>query len=63
MNQSNIPAGNHRRDNAFTTNSGIGNLQPTEGTFWIMFVDKFSFDCNGYPLPVNIINRINYLNN
>ena len=46
------------RDDAFTTNCGIVNLGPTRGTHWVMFVDEFCFDSNGY--PVNVVNQINF---
>ena len=46
------------RDDQFTTTSGIVNLQPTKGTLWVMYSDRFYFDSFGCPLPINVLNHI-----
>ena len=30
----------YTRDDTFSTKSGIVNLNPTKGTYWVMFVDE-----------------------
>ena len=58
-NELNISAGVYMRDDKFTTTAGIVNLQPTKGTPWVIFSDKFHFDSFGCPPPLNISNHIN----
>ena len=50
--------GIYMRDAKFTTDSGIVNLLPTEGTHWVMFSDKFYFDSFGCPPPTSILIQI-----
>ena len=50
------PTGIYMRDDKFTTDSGIVNLQPTKGTHWVMFVNEFYFD--SYGCPPNLLNHI-----
>ena len=46
------------RDDKFTTTSGIVNLHPTKGTYWVRFVNEFYFDSYGCPPPLNIMSFI-----
>ena len=47
------------RDDKFTTDSGIVNLHPSVGRHWVMFINKYYFDSNGCPPPINILNYLN----
>ena len=46
----------YMRDDMFTYLAVIVNLQPTDGTHWV--IDEFYFDSYGCPPPVNTINHV-----
>ena len=50
--------GIYMRDDKFTTPSGIVILQPSVGTHWVMYTNKYYFDSYGYPPPTNMLNHI-----
>ena len=54
LNELKIPCGIYMRDDKFTTDSGIVNLHPTKGTYWVMFINEHYFDSYGCPPPKNI---------
>ena len=50
--------GIHKRDDNFTTPSGIVNLHPTKGTHWVMLFNEFYFDSYSCPPLLNIMSSI-----
>ena len=46
------------RDDKFTTTSGIVNLHPTKGTYWVLYISNNYFDSYGCPPPINIMQFI-----
>ena len=58
LNELHLPTKVYKRNDTFSTDSGIVNLHPTKGTHWVMFSDKFYFDSYGYPPPTNIQNQV-----
>ena len=58
LDENNFPAGIYMRNDAFTTNIGIVNLNSFKGTHWLMFVDDIYFGSYCCPPPMNKRNQI-----
>ena len=49
--------GIYKRDDQFTTTSGIVYLHPTKGIHWVIFSNQNYIDLYGCPPPVNIMKQ------
>ena len=46
------------RDDTFSRKSGINNLHPTKGTYWVCYRGKYFFDSYGCAPPKNVFTCI-----